>query len=80
MKRFLDESDFSTPTWRRIEEFYTERLAMLRRKNDQHSLDAVQTAAVRGQIEEVTCLLAQARKKNVSAAAGTVPLDETDGR
>lgn len=56
LERVLLDSDLQSPTWLRIEKYLNDRLATLRKENDQ-DLDERKTAKVRGRIEEVKKLL-----------------------
>ena len=52
------EIDSSSGTWKFIEEYAEAQIARQRERNDVISLDAVQTAHVRGRIAELKALLA----------------------
>ena len=52
--------DFTSPTWRAIEQVAQSRIAMLREKNDSPSMDALRTAETRGRIAAWKELLALA--------------------
>lgn len=49
----LDRSDFQSKTWKRVEQRLQARLDVLRKANDDLSLDPTKTAALRGKIAEV---------------------------
>lgn len=53
----LDREDFKTRTWAHLSALLELRLAALREEND-HRLDDVKTATIRGRIAEVKTLLA----------------------
>lgn len=52
--------DFTSPTWRAIEQVAQSRVATLREKNDSPSMDALRTAETRGRIAAWKELLALA--------------------
>lgn len=52
--------DFTSPTWRTVEQFAQGRLDTLREKNDSPSMDAIRTAELRGRIAAWKDLLALA--------------------
>ena len=52
--------DFTSPTWRAVEQFAQHRLDTLREKNDSPSMDAIRTAELRGRIAAWKDLLALA--------------------
>lgn len=54
----LTFSDFRSETWRRLDAFLRARRQLLRELNDQPRPES-ETAALRGQIAEITFLLAQ---------------------
>ena len=53
-------ADFTSPTWRAIEQVAQSRIALLREKNDSPSMDALRTAETRGRIAAWKELLALA--------------------
>ncbi len=53
----LTHPDLQSETWAKLKRHLTERVQVLREKND-GPLDPIQTATVRGQISECTKLLA----------------------
>lgn len=53
----LTKDERESPLWERLVEHHEKRLAVLRAKNDA-SLDAEETASLRGQIKEVKVFLA----------------------
>ena len=53
----LSEGERNHPLWLKIESHLKERIVILRAKND-GPLDTVQTATIRGQIEETKAMLA----------------------
>ena len=53
--------DFTSTTWRVIEQMAQERIATLREKNDSPSMDALRTAELRGRIAAWKELLALAK-------------------
>ena len=61
--------DVLSPTWRAIERHALSQIAMLREKNDSHSLDAMQTTDIRGRI---------AAWKQLLALANPAPATEPD--
>ena len=52
--------DFTSPTWRTLEQLARDRLDTLREKNDSPSMDALRTADIRGRIAAWKDLLALA--------------------
>lgn len=54
----LAPRDFNTETWARLREHLESELAKLRARNDDELLDAVKTAALRGEIRRIKTLLA----------------------
>ena len=54
--------DFTSTTWRAIEQTAQARIATLREKNDSPSMDAMRTAELRGRIAAWKDLLALATK------------------
>lgn len=56
------EIDFGSPTWKAIHAYAQAELDRLRLENDRASLDATQTAALRGRIAAFKDLLALAAK------------------
>lgn len=52
--------DFTSPTWRALEQHALARIATLREKNDSPSMDAMRTAETRGRIAAWKELLALA--------------------
>lgn len=48
----LDDTERHSSLWRKLAEYYQQRLALLRAKND-GDLDEARTARIRGQIAEV---------------------------
>lgn len=55
------EIDTSSGTWKFIEEYASTQLARQRERNDAVSMDAIQTAHVRGRIAELKAVLALAK-------------------
>jgi len=53
----LSKTDRLSPVWLAIKAHLESRLERLRLMNDNESLDAIQTAAIRGRIAEVKALL-----------------------
>lgn len=53
----LTVSDFRTPTWQRLQQELSRQLEGLRKQNDGQHLDAIKTAAIRGQIAAVQRIL-----------------------
>lgn len=53
--------DFTSTTWRAIEQTAQARIATLREKNDSLSMDAIRTAELRGRIAAWKDLLALAK-------------------
>ena len=53
----LSKTDRLSPIWQAIKEHLEARLMRLRVTNENESLDAVQTASIRGRIAEVKGLL-----------------------
>ena len=53
----LSKTDRLSPVWLAIKAHLESRLERLRLMNDNESLDAIQTAAIRGRIDEVKALL-----------------------
>ncbi len=53
----LSKTDRLSPVWVAIKAHLESRLERLRLMNDNESLDAIQTAAIRGRIAEVKALL-----------------------
>jgi hypothetical protein len=70
MTNGLKREDFSTPTWRRLSEYFGARLSELREQNDRQS-DIETTSATRGSIAEVKRILALADE--ASAGGGITP-------
>jgi hypothetical protein len=60
----LTDGERYHPLWLKIEKHLTERLGILRAKND-GALDETQTATIRGQIAEVKGLLGHGAKMPV---------------
>lgn len=58
--RAMKGIDFTSPTWRAIDQLAQDRIATLREKNDSPSMDAVRTAELRGRIAAWKELLALA--------------------
>ncbi len=58
MSAALDSRDFQGETWDRLRQHLETELAKLRAANDNETLDAVQTALLRGEIRRVKNLLA----------------------
>lgn len=54
----LNQADRNSGLWRRLIRHLNDRRDTLRRQNDAFTLDAQQTAVVRGRIAELTELLA----------------------
>ena len=52
--------DFTSSTWRTLEQLARDRLETLREKNDSPSMDALRTAEIRGRIAAWKDLLALA--------------------
>jgi hypothetical protein len=57
----IRREDFSTNAWRRLERDLQERLQVLREQNDGWKTDEVQTALIRGRIDEVKRILGLAK-------------------
>lgn len=55
-----DGLDFTSPTWRALEQHAQQQIATLREKNDSPSMDAMRTAETRGRIAAWKELLALA--------------------
>jgi transcription termination factor NusB len=53
----LEPHEAQTALWKKIKTYLDERLDMHRRKNDNKSLDATDTALLRGRIAELKVLL-----------------------
>lgn len=53
----LSKTDRLSPIWQAVKDHLEARLMRLRLMNDNESLDAIQTAAIRGRIAEVKGLL-----------------------
>jgi hypothetical protein len=53
----LTSGDKVSPTWQKLCEHLENKLKDLRGKNDDSKLDAIQTAALRGQIQTLKSLL-----------------------
>lgn len=53
----LSKTDRLSPIWQVVKAHLESRLERLRLMNDNESLDAIQTAAIRGRIAEVKALL-----------------------
>ncbi|MBO9679556.1 MAG: hypothetical protein J7556_15040 [Acidovorax sp.] len=61
--------DFTSPTWRALEQHSKKQIATLREKNDSPSMDALRTAETRGRI---------AAWKELLALATPAPAQSTD--
>lgn len=59
--------DFTSATWRALEQHALARIAVLRERNDQPSLDATKTAELRGRIAAWKELLALAKQQPAPA-------------
>ena len=57
MKPVLDDHEFQSGVWKKLQAYLEEELAERRSHNDSRSLDAVETAFVRGQIEHIKKML-----------------------
>ena len=53
----IEPHEAQSALWRKLKEHYTERLELLRRKND-NAMDEAKTAKLRGQIAECKSFLA----------------------
>lgn len=58
MRGLLDVNDRTSETWGKIRKLYTERLEMLRTRNDSVKLSMHETDFLRGQIAECKAVLA----------------------
>lgn len=56
----LTVADLRSPLWRRLTDELESRLAELRETNDAQHLDAIKTAAIRGQLAELKRILSLA--------------------
>ncbi len=57
MSEILTPQELNDPVWQKLEARYTARLDTLRKQNDNSGLGEVETARLRGRIEEVKKLL-----------------------
>ena len=64
------EIEIGSPTWKAIQAFAQKRLSELRAENDRTSLDATQTAVIRGRIASLKDLLALPEKAAPEVRAG----------
>ena len=58
MKPVLDDHEFQSGVWKKLQAYLEEELTTLRVHNDCRSLDAVETAFVRGKIEHAKKMIA----------------------
>ena len=58
MKPVLDDQEFQSGVWKKLQAYLEEELAERRARNDGKSLNEVETAFVRGQIEHIKKMLA----------------------
>ena len=58
MKPVLDDHEFQSGVWKKLQAYLEEELVTLRAHNDSRSLDAVETAFVRGKIEHAKKMVA----------------------
>jgi len=68
----LSNLDLQSATWKKLEQHYTERLAMLRAKNDSDS-DPQRTSKLRGAIAEAKHFLALGEAPPVPATESDAP-------
>lgn len=56
----LSPQDRQSALWRQLEEHFTERLNVMRSKNDSKNLSEIETAYLRGEINQIKAFLALA--------------------
>lgn len=66
MNHELRQNDFRSETWKRLTKALEAELERLRESNDVKSLDVVDTAVIRGQIEAVKNILALGEQPSAS--------------
>ena len=65
----LTQQELDSVLWDKLERYFKDRLATLRAKND-HDLDAMKTAELRGEIKEVKHILSLGLEKPEFKSAG----------
>jgi hypothetical protein len=60
----LSQGDKLNPLWIRMEQYWTNKLAMLRQNNDA-DLDSEETAKLRGRISEIKAMLALGKDRPI---------------
>ena len=69
--------DFTSPTWRALDDYLRIELSKLRSKNDSIKLSSDETASIRGRIAQIQELLSLPRNQDANAKMAR-PFQEED--